>query len=59
MIYGPLGQDGALERITVSYDWNDAISTTIGLVLYQSGDKYILNSIDDNDRVFADIKYHF
>jgi hypothetical protein len=59
MIYGPLGQDGALERVTVSYDWSDAISTAIGMVLYQSGDKYILNSIDDNDRVFADIKYHF
>ena len=59
MIFGPLGQDGALERVTVSYDWTDAISTTFGIVLYQSGDRYILSNIDDNDRIFADIKYSF
>jgi hypothetical protein len=59
MVYGPLGQDGALERLTLSYDWNDAVSTTSGFVLYQSGDSFLLSDIDDNDRIFLEIKYSF
>ncbi len=35
--YGPLGQDGALGRFSVEYDWNDALSIQIGVVVYQSG----------------------
>ncbi len=59
MVYGSLGQDGALERLTLSYDWNDAVSTTLGMVLYQSGDSFLLSDIDDNDRIFLEIKYSF
>ncbi len=59
MIFGPLGQDGALERISCKYDWSDAISSTVGVVFYQSGDKYALSNIEDNDRIFLDVKYSF
>ncbi len=59
MIYGSLGQDGALERLTLSYEWTDAISTTLGIVLYQSGDSFRFSRIDDNDRLFLDVKYSF
>lgn len=59
MMYGSLGQDGALERLSITYDWSDAISTTFGVALYQSGDAYQLSNIGDNDRVYAEIKYSF
>jgi hypothetical protein len=59
MVYGSLGQDGALERMALSYDWNDAVSTTFGVVLYQSGDSFLLGDIDDNDRIFFEIKYSY
>lgn len=58
-VYGPLGQDGAFERLSVSYHWTDAVSLTAGVVLYQSGDKYTLSNIEDNDRIFGEIKYSF
>jgi hypothetical protein len=59
LVYGPLGQDGALERLTIFYDWNDAVSTTLGVVLYQSGDSFLFSDISDNDRIFLEIKYSF
>jgi hypothetical protein len=59
LIYGPLGQDGALARMSVEYDWSDALSVIAGGVLYQSGDKYTLRHIGDNDRLFVEIKYSF
>lgn len=58
-VYGPLGQDGAFERLSISYDCTDAVSFTTGIVLYQSGKKYTLSEIEDNDRVFGEIKYSF
>ncbi len=59
LIYGPLGQDGGLERISVQYDWSDAVSITMGVALYQSGDRYTMQRIGDNDRVFLELKYSF
>lgn len=59
LIYGPLGQDGSLARISVEYDWSDALSIIAGGVLYQSGDRYALRQIGDNDRLFVEIKYSF
>ncbi len=59
LVYGPLGQDGGLERISATYDWTDAISITAGVALYQSGDRYVFQDIEDNDRLFAEIKYSF
>lgn len=59
LIYGPLGQDGGLERISVTYDWNDAIGIMAGVAFYQSGDRYALRNIGDNDRVFLEVKYSF
>jgi hypothetical protein len=59
LIYGPLGQDGSLARMSVEYDWSDALSIIAGGVLYQSGDRYTLRQIGDNDRLFVEIKYSF
>lgn len=59
LIYGPLGQDGSLARMSVEYDWNDALSIVTGGVLYQSGDQYALRQIGDNDRLYVEMKYSF
>lgn len=57
--FGPLGRDGAFQRLTLAYDLLDALTLTGGLVLYESGDQYIMEGIGDNDRVFAELKYSF
>ncbi len=59
LIYGPLGQDGGLKRLSVQYDWSDAVSITAGVALYQSGDRYEFQNIGDNDRFFLELKYSF
>jgi hypothetical protein len=59
MAYGPLGEDGAFQRFQVDYDVIDDLIFTAGLVLYQSGDLPLFNTIGDNDRVFAEMSYHF
>jgi hypothetical protein len=59
MVYAALGQDGAMERLTLAYDWNDAISTTLGVALYQSGESPLFRDIGSNDRLFLEIKYSF
>ena len=57
--YGPLGEDGAFERFQAEYDLMDNWILTAGAVLYQSGDLPVFNHIGDNDRVFAEIAFHF
>lgn len=59
MLYGTLGQDGALERLSLKYEWSDTVSTTVGVALYQSGDTYRLSNIEENDRIYWEIKYSF
>lgn len=59
LVYGPLAQDGSLVRISAEYDWSDTVDILFGTVLYQSGDRYALRQIGDNDRLFAEIKYSF
>ena len=58
-LYNALGQDGAAERFTVEYDITDAVELTGGVVFYQSGDLPEFETIGDNDRVYAEIKYSF
>ena len=59
MTYGPLGQDGAFQRFQVQYDLRDNIEITGGVVFYQSGDRTEFSTIGDNDRLFAEVAYHF
>ncbi len=59
ILYGSLGDEGAMENLFVKYEWNDFVSITTGVVLYQSGEKFRLNSIDDNDRIYMEVKYSF
>ena len=53
------GQDGAFQRVSAEYDVTDSIEIAGGVVLYQSGDLAMYRNIDDNDRLFFNIKYSF
>ena len=59
MTYGPTGQDGAFQRLSVAYDLTDAVKITSGGVLYQSGDLPEMRRIGDNDRMYCEVKYSF
>ncbi len=59
MRYGPIGEDGAFQRLQVEYDLRDNLELTGGVVFYQTGDLPEFQKIGDNDRVFAEITHHF
>jgi hypothetical protein len=59
MTYGPLGEDGAFQRLQVEYDLRDNLELTAGVVFYQSGDLPEFQNIGDNDRIFGEVAYHF
>ncbi len=51
--------DGGFGRYSVAYDIADALTATAGIVTYQNGRKIPFSTIDDNDRLFAELKYSF
>jgi hypothetical protein len=57
--FGIKADDGAFERLEAEYDITDSISIRGGVVFYQSGDKGLFQSVDANDRLFAQLKYGF
>lgn len=52
-------ENGGLQRYTASYDINDALELRLGFVAYQSGERGQLQGAGDNDRLFAELTYHF
>lgn len=56
---GERAQDGALIRLQAAYDLQDALVLTVGVVDYCHGDLPPFDSIEKNDRVFAELKYSF
>ena len=57
--FGLEGDDGGFQRFTAEYELTDSIELTGGVVLYQSGGLQRTRGIDDNDRVYFEIQYHF
>ncbi len=57
--YGVTGQDGSLQRVSAKYDLTDDLNIMGGIVMYQSGDRFMYSTIGDNDRIFFKIKYSF
>ncbi|MDM8540512.1 hypothetical protein QUF90_05440 [Desulfococcaceae bacterium HSG9] len=53
------GQDGALQRLQLDYDYTDNLTLSGCAVFYQSGDLYVFRNIGDNDRVFLEMSYAF
>lgn len=58
-VFGAHGEDGMFERIQLDYKLTDDISITGGVIFYQSADQGALSTIDENDRVFAELLYEF
>lgn len=58
-MFGSSWEDGGFTRVWVDYEIMDALSANIGVVDYIGGDKPYMDSIKDNDRIFADITYSF
>ncbi len=57
--YEPLGQGGALERLMCTYDLTDHWEATMGVVLYQSGDKPAFKDLNECNRLFFSVHYSF
>ena len=57
--FGVKVQNGFFERLSAEYDLTDTIEISGGIVFYQSGDSDRYRNIDENDRIFVEIKYSF
>lgn len=57
--FGEKAQEGSLMRFQAAYDIQDALVLTGGVIFYQHGDMPPFTSIEDNDRVFMELKYSF
>jgi hypothetical protein len=51
--------NGGFSRLWLNYDLTDNIEYNIGVIDYIGGEKLFLDAISNNDKVFADISYHF
>jgi len=58
-MFGLGGEDGAFQRLSLKYDWSDALSSTMGLITYQNGEMAMFHNISDNDRLFCELRYSF
>lgn len=58
-VYGGRGQNGAIQRFSVTYDIADNVMIGGGMVCYQSGDHPLFVDAGDNDRLFLEFKYRF
>lgn len=59
VVFGERAQDGSIVRLEADYDLRDAVVVTAGILLFQNGDPLEVSAIDDNDRLFFEIKYSF
>lgn len=53
------GSGGGFTRATLAYDIRDALTGTVGAVIYHGGDTRPFDTIGDNDLLFGEIKYSF
>lgn len=59
MMIGKSGKDGGLNRASLEYDVMDAFSIKGGLMIYQPGESLYFRSLNDNDRLFFEVRYSF
>jgi len=59
MMIGKRGEDGGVNRASLEYDVVDNFSVKGGLMLYQSGENNYFQSLNENDRIFFDVRYFF
>ncbi len=59
MMIGKSGKDGGLNRMSLEYDVMDAFSVTGGVMLYQPGENAYFQNLNENDRIFFEVRYSF
>ena len=59
MMIGKSGQDGGLNSMSLEYDVMDAFSVTGGVMLYQPGENAYFQNLNENDRIFFEVRYSF
>lgn len=59
MMIGKSGQDGGLNRMSLEYDVMDAFSVAGGVMLYHTGDNAYFKNLNENDRIFFEVRYSF
>jgi hypothetical protein len=57
--FGRWARDGALLRLSLDYDWTDALQMGVGLLIYEDGDLPPFSAWDSNDRVYLKSRYAF
>lgn len=57
--FGERAQEGAMTRFQAAYDIQDALVLTAGVIFYDYGSMPPFTTIEDNDRIFAELKYSF
>ena len=57
--FGLDGAHGSFQRLQAAYDITDRLSGTLGLMLYQSGNRVNFRDLGDNDRIFFSLSYGF
>lgn len=59
VVRGERAQRGAFGRVSAEYDLRDALSLTVGILIFGSGEVPPTSTWADNDRVFAQIAWNF
>jgi len=59
MMIGKSGEDGGVNRASLEYDVVDDFSVTGGVMLYQPGENAYFKSLNENDRIFFEVRYSF
>ncbi len=59
LVFGYGFQDGAVVRAQGDYTIRDGLVFTTGILIFQGGDAFPLNTWGRNDRVFIDLKWSF
>ena len=57
--FGKELENGSMSRVWIKYDIDDKLSYTLGIIDYQGGDNPYFESIKNNDKLFANLKYNF
>lgn len=55
--FGSEAQEGGFHRLWLDYDWSDTQQISVGIIDYFGGTHPMWNLIQNNDRIFAEIKF--
>lgn len=59
VVRGERAQRGAFTRFSAAYDLRDALSFTVGILIFAKGDVPPTQTWNDNDRIFAELAWSF